>query len=234
MLSALMNVQHRPEQAFTMHRWTPVSLRQPSHPSPCVWSLLTRLYKKNQGGKQGKESGPYLPTPAPTVLSLQPLYRQSRQEHPSVAKLLLPLCAEQTGDTKVTWFPMWSKDHAAAESPGELLKMPITRLGYSSGVQHWPNTYEVLSSVPSMGRGEGEHPTPIPEDLSQLMMCLYSAVGKSLHFRPNIKVESALLSPRDLTHRSGHSQTGLQKPCLEGGLRPTCPTAFRAQIKVER
>lgn len=106
-------------------------------------------------------------------------------------------------------FQMWFSDHAAAGSPGESLNMPITRLEHSSGVQHWPNTCEVLSSIPSMGRDEGEHPTPIPKDLSQLMMCLYSTAGKSLRFRPNIKVESArFLSPRDLKHWSGHGQTG--------------------------
>lgn len=179
-----------------------------------------------------ERGGPHLPTSAPTVLSLQPLYRQSRQEQPLSGKAAVAImCRADRRHKGHLVSKCGPKTTLQQNLLGELLKIPITRLGYSSGVQHWPNMYEVLSSVPSMGRGEGEHPTPIPKDLSQLMTCLYSAVGKLLHFRPNIKTESALLSPRDLTHWSGHSQTGLQKPCLESGLRPTCPTAFRAQIR---
>lgn len=138
MLSALTNVQHRPEQAFMMHRWTPVSLRQPFHPSPCVWSLLTRLYKKNQRGKQGMESGPYLPTPAPTVLSCSLPTDREDKDTPQWQSCCCHYVQSRQETQRSSGFQMWSKDHAAAESPGELLKMPITRLEYSSGVQDWP------------------------------------------------------------------------------------------------
>lgn len=122
------------------------------------------------------ESSSYLPTPASTVLSCSLPADRADKETPQWQICCCHYAQSRTETQRSPGFQMWFKDHAAAGSPGELLKMPITRLEYSSGVQHWPNTCEVLSSIPSMGRGEEEHLTPIPKDLSQLMMCLYSTV----------------------------------------------------------
>lgn len=49
MLSALTNVQHRPEQAFMVHRWMPVSLRQWFHSIPlCLVPSYMTLQEKSE------------------------------------------------------------------------------------------------------------------------------------------------------------------------------------------
>lgn len=85
MLAALTNVPHRPSRLSWCTDGRQCLLGSDFISFLCVWSLLTWLYKKNQSGKQRLESGPYLPTPASTVLYLQPPYSQSRQGHPPVS-----------------------------------------------------------------------------------------------------------------------------------------------------
>lgn len=83
-----------------------------------------------------------------------------------------------------------------------------------------------------MGRGEGEHPTPIPKDLSRLMMCLYSTVGKSLHFRPNIKAESAPYLPETL--HTGQDIDWPPEALPRGWALPNLPHRLSGTDKVER
>lgn len=170
-----------------MHGWMPVSLRHRFHPSPlCLVSSYPTLQEKSVWEARNGEWTlifQYL-TPQSCPCSL-PTDRAGKDTHSGKSPVVVIHRAERK-----------HKGHTHKDHLGSCWKMHITRLEYSSVVQHLPIMHEVLSSIPSMGRGERESPIPVPKDLNQLMMCLHSIVCKSLHFRPNIEKKSACyLSP---------------------------------------